>query len=61
MKRKEYTYKNLTFILTPTFDEAIGLKLVNVLPCCSLYVVGISYGVSLSWLIFEVIIHRENA
>ena len=48
MKRKEYTYKNLTFILTPTFDEASGLKLVNVLPCCSLYVVGISYGVSLS-------------
>jgi len=25
-----------------------------------LYVVGSSYGVSLSWLIFEVIIHREN-
>ena len=60
MKRREYKYKNFTFILTPTFDETSGLKLVEVLPCCSLYVVGSSYGVSLSWLIFEVIIHREN-
>jgi hypothetical protein len=60
MKRREYKYKNFTFILTPTFDEDSGLKLVEVLPCCSLYVVGSSYGVSLSWLIFEVIIHREN-
>lgn len=60
MNRKEYKYKNLTFILTPTFDEPSGLKLVEVFPCCSLYVVGKSYGVSLSWLIFEVIIHREN-
>jgi len=34
--------------------------LIEVFPCCSLYVVGKSYGVSLSWLIFEVIVHCKN-
>ena len=53
-------YKNWTIVLTRTHDVDNGLKLVEVLPCCSLYVVGKSYGVSLAWLIFEVIIHRKN-
>jgi hypothetical protein len=53
-------YKNWTIVLTRTHDVDTGLKLVEVLPCCSLYVVGKSYGVSLSWLIFEVIVHCKN-
>ena len=60
MKRKSYTYKNFTIILAPTYDENSGLKLIEILPSFSLYVIDKSYGMSLSWLIFEVIIHREN-
>ena len=54
-------YKNWTIVLTRTHDMDTGLKLIEVFPCCSLYVVGKSYGVSLSWLIFEVIVHCKNA
>ena len=61
MKRREYKYKNFTIILTPTIDEDSGLKLIDILPCFSLYTINKNYGISLSWLIFEVIIHRENA
>ena len=60
MKRREYKYKNFTIILTPTIDEDSGLKLIDILPCFCLYTINKSYGMSLSWLIFEVIIHREN-
>ena len=61
MNRREYKYKNFTIILTPTIDEDSVLKLIDILPCFSLYTINKSYGMSLSWLIFEVIIHRENA
>lgn len=60
MKRREYKYKNFTIILTPTIDEYSGLKLIDILPCFCLYNVNKSYGMSLSWLVFETIIHREN-
>ena len=61
MKRREYKYKNFTIILTPTIDEDSGLKLIDILQCFYLYTINKSYGMSLSWLIFEAIIHRENA
>ena len=60
MKRKYYTYKNFTIILSTTHDEDTGLKYIDILPSLCLYAVNNGNGISFSWLIFEMIIHRES-
>ena len=41
----------------PTYDEVSGLKYFDILPTCSVYKMRKSYGVSMSWLVFEIIIN----
>ena len=57
MKPKTYNYKNISILFIPTYDEVSGLKLFDILPTCSVYKVSKSYGISMSWLVFEIIIN----
>jgi hypothetical protein len=60
MKPKTYFYKNISILLIPTHDEVSGMKLFDILPTCSVYKMSKSYGMSMSWLVFEVIINYET-
>ncbi len=57
MKSKTYNYKNISILFIPTYDEVSGMKLFDILPTCSVYKVSKSYGISVSWLVFEIIIN----
>ena len=57
MKSKTYFYKDISILFIPTYDEVSGLKYFDILPTCSVYKVRKSYGVSMSWLVFEIIIN----
>ncbi len=57
MKPKTYFYKNISILFIPTYDEVSGIKLFDILPTCSVYKASKSYGISVSWLAFEIIIN----
>ena len=57
---KTYFFKNISILFIPTYDKQSGLKLFEILPAWSVYKVTKSYGMSISWLIFEVIINYET-
>ena len=60
MKPKTYNYKNISILFIPTYDEVSGMRLFDILPTCSVYKMSKSYGMSMSWLVFEVIINYET-
>ena len=57
MKPKTYYFKNISILFTLTHDRQSGLKLFEILPAWYIYKANKSYGMSLSWLVFEVIIN----
>ncbi|MEI8101529.1 MAG: hypothetical protein WCH09_08250 [Bacteroidota bacterium] len=59
MQQKTYNYKKWSVFLLSTFNNEYQLNMVEVLPCFSVYrsLEHKSYGVSIAWIMWEVIIN----
>jgi hypothetical protein len=60
MKPKTFFYKNISILFIPTHDKESGMKLFQILPACSVYKMSKNYGITVCWLVFEVIINYET-